>query len=74
LTKRSASKPKAICGPPNDGNHSPYFGEYPPVFFDFIVIDGCYRDNARRKENADTYACFGESVWPASFPVLRKAN
>ena len=28
-----------ISGPPKDGKPSPYFGEYPPDFFDFIVID-----------------------------------
>jgi type I restriction enzyme R subunit len=25
---------------------SPYFGEYPPDFFDFIVIDECHRGGA----------------------------
>jgi hypothetical protein len=63
-----------MCSPPNDGNPSPYFGEYPSVFFDFIIIDGCYRGGAMRKENADTDACFGKPVWPASFPVLCQAN
>jgi len=65
-----------------------YFGEYPPDFFDFIVIDECHRGGAndesnwrgimeyfspavqlgltatpKRKDNADTYAYFGEPVY-----------
>jgi type I restriction enzyme R subunit len=77
-----------MSGPPKDGEPSPYFGEYPPDFFDFIVIDECHRGGAndesnwrgimdyfqpavqlgltatpRRKENADTYAYFGEPVY-----------
>jgi type I restriction enzyme R subunit len=35
-----------LCGPPKDGEPSPYFGEYPPDFFDFIVIDECHRGGA----------------------------
>ncbi len=35
-----------MSGPPNDGHPSPYFGEYPPDFFDFIVIDECHRGGA----------------------------
>jgi type I restriction enzyme R subunit len=35
-----------MCGPPKDGQPSPYFGEYPPDFFDFIVIDECHRGGA----------------------------
>ncbi len=35
-----------ISGPPQDGKPSPYFGEYPPDFFDFIVIDECHRGGA----------------------------
>jgi type I restriction enzyme R subunit len=35
-----------MSGPPKDGNASPYFGEYPPDFFDFIVIDECHRGGA----------------------------
>ncbi len=27
-------------------NDSPYFGEYPPDFFDFIIIDECHRGGA----------------------------
>ncbi len=35
-----------MSGPPKDGEPSPYFGEYPPDFFDFIVIDECHRGGA----------------------------
>ncbi len=35
-----------MSGPPKDGKPSPYFGEYPPNFFDFIVIDECHRGGA----------------------------
>jgi type I restriction enzyme R subunit len=31
-----------MCGP----DDTPYFGEYPPDFFDFIVIDECHRGGA----------------------------
>jgi type I restriction enzyme, R subunit len=77
-----------MSGPATDGEPTPYFGEYPPDFFDFIVIDECHRGGAndesnwrgimdyfapavqlgltatpKRKENADTYAYFGEPVY-----------
>jgi type I restriction enzyme R subunit len=77
-----------MSGPPKDGKPSPYFGEYPSDFFDFIVIDECHRGGAndestwrdilkyfapavqlgltatpKRKDNADTYAYFGEPVY-----------
>ena len=77
-----------MSGPPKDGEPSPYFGEYPADFFDFIVIDECHRGGAndesnwrgileyftpavqlgltatpKRKDNADTYAYFGEPVY-----------
>src|SRR5205807_5140341 len=35
-----------MSGPLKDGNPSPYFGEYPPDFFDFIIIDECHRGGA----------------------------
>ena len=35
-----------LSGPPKDGQPSPYFGEYPPDFFDFIVVDECHRGGA----------------------------
>ncbi|NNJ84560.1 MAG: DEAD/DEAH box helicase family protein [Gammaproteobacteria bacterium] len=77
-----------MSGPPKDGQPSPYFGEYPPDFFDFIIIDECHRGGAndestwrdileyfapavqlgltatpKRRDNADTYAYFGEPVF-----------
>jgi type I restriction enzyme R subunit len=39
-----------MSGPPKDGQPSPYFGEYPPDFFDFIVIDECHRGGANDEE------------------------
>jgi type I restriction enzyme R subunit len=35
-----------MSGSPKNGQPSPYFGEYPPDFFDFIVIDECHRGGA----------------------------
>jgi type I restriction enzyme R subunit len=35
-----------MSGPPKNGKPSPYFGDYPPDFFDFIVIDECHRGGA----------------------------
>ena len=77
-----------MCGPPKNGEPSPYFGEYPPDFFDIIIIDECHRGGAsdesnwraimeyfspavqlgltatpKRKDNADTYAYFGDPVY-----------
>ncbi len=40
-----------MSGPPVDGHPSPYFGEYPPDFFDFIVIDECHRGGANDESN-----------------------
>ncbi len=40
-----------MSGPPKDGHPSPYFGEYPPDFFDFIVIDECHRGGANDEGN-----------------------
>ncbi|WP_447969529.1 EcoAI/FtnUII family type I restriction enzme subunit R [Nitrospira sp. M1] len=37
--------------PPTDDHPSPYFGEYPPDFFDFIVIDECHRGGANDESN-----------------------
>lgn len=34
-----------------DGKPSPYFGEYPPDFFDLIVIDECHRGGANDESN-----------------------
>lgn len=74
-----------------DGDPAPYFGDYPPDFFDCIIIDECHRGGAkdesewraildyfapavqigltatpRRKNNADTYAYFGQPVYTYS--------
>jgi type I restriction enzyme R subunit len=35
-----------MSGKDEFGNDSPYFGEYPPDFFDFIVVDECHRGGA----------------------------
>jgi type I restriction enzyme, R subunit len=40
-----------MSGPPKDGVPSPYFGEYPPDFFDFIVLDECHRGGANDESN-----------------------
>ncbi len=40
-----------MSGPPKDGHPSPYFGEYPPDFFDFIVVDECHRGGANDESN-----------------------
>ena len=40
-----------MSGPEKDGKQSPYFGEYPPDFFDFIVIDECHRGGANDESN-----------------------
>ena len=32
-------------------NGAPYFGEYPPDFFDFIIIDECHRGGANDESN-----------------------
>jgi len=40
-----------MSGPPKEGHPSPYFGEYPPDFFDFIVIDECHRGGANDESN-----------------------
>jgi type I restriction enzyme R subunit len=40
-----------MTGTPKDGHPSPYFGEYPADFFDFIVIDECHRGGANDESN-----------------------
>jgi type I restriction enzyme R subunit len=43
-----------MSGPPapgSGGEPSPYFGEYPPDFFDFIVIDECHRGGSNDESN-----------------------
>jgi type I restriction enzyme R subunit len=40
-----------MSGPLVDGKPSPYFGQYPADFFDFIVIDECHRGGANDESN-----------------------
>jgi type I restriction enzyme, R subunit len=41
-----------MSGPPSaEGVPSPYFGEYPPDFFDCIIIDECHRGGANDEGN-----------------------
>ena len=40
-----------MSGKSKDGQPAPYFGEYPPDFFDFIVIDECHRGGANDESN-----------------------
>jgi type I restriction enzyme R subunit len=35
-----------MSGQDADGTPQPYFGDYPPDFFDFIIIDECHRGGA----------------------------
>jgi len=80
-----------MSGKDEHGKDAPYFGEYEPDFFDFIIIDECHRGGAndesswreimdyfssatqlgltatpKRKDNADTYAYFGQPVYTYS--------
>jgi len=38
-----------MSGPAAEGEPSPWFGQYPPDFFDFIVIDECHRGGAKNE-------------------------
>ena len=40
-----------MSGPLKEGKPSPYFGEYPPDFFDLIAIDECHRGGANDEGN-----------------------
>jgi type I restriction enzyme R subunit len=40
-----------MSGRDAEGNPTPSFGEYPPDFFDFIVIDECHRGGANDESN-----------------------
>ncbi|MCK9917772.1 DEAD/DEAH box helicase family protein [Microbacteriaceae bacterium K1510] len=40
-----------MSGTGPDGKPAPYFGEYPPDFFDFIIIDECHRGGANDESN-----------------------
>jgi type I restriction enzyme R subunit len=40
-----------MTGKGESGLPAPYFGEYPPDFFDFIIIDECHRGGANDESN-----------------------
>lgn len=40
-----------MSGTDKDGNPAPYFGSYPPDYFDFIIIDECHRGGAKDEGN-----------------------
>jgi type I restriction enzyme R subunit len=40
-----------MSGADRDGQPTPSFGEYPPDFFDFIIIDECHRGGANDEGN-----------------------
>jgi type I restriction enzyme R subunit len=40
-----------MSGTNEKGEATPYFGEYPPDFFDFIVVDECHRGGANDESN-----------------------
>ena len=40
-----------MSGQDKEGNPVPYFGEYPPDYFDLIVIDECHRGGANDESN-----------------------
>src|ERR1700738_3954105 len=53
-----------MSGPPKDGKPSPYFGEYPPDFFDFIIID------LSSFKSAIEMLCFSIAVFKSPFASL----
>jgi len=40
-----------MSGTDKEGNPAPYFGAYPPDYFDFIIIDECHRGGAQDESN-----------------------
>jgi len=40
-----------MSGSDAEGNSAPNFGDYPPDFFDFIIIDECHRGGANDESN-----------------------
>ena len=40
-----------MTGPEVDGKPTPVFGDYPPDFFDFIIIDECHRGGSNDESN-----------------------
>jgi type I restriction enzyme, R subunit len=56
-----------MSGPPAQGDEdakpSPYFGEYPPNFFDFIIVDECHRGGANDESSwRGILECFAPAV------------
>jgi type I restriction enzyme R subunit len=56
-----------MSGPPKNGQPSPYFGEYPPDFFDFIGIDECHRGGANDERAT------GAASWNTLLPPFSSA-
>lgn len=49
---RSVNQPHAVAAEARNYNEAEYnFGQYPPDFFDFIVIDECHRGGANDESN-----------------------
>jgi len=49
---RSANEPHVLAAEESNYNEAEYnFGQYPPDFFDFIVIDECHRGGANDESN-----------------------
>jgi type I restriction enzyme R subunit len=40
-----------MTGTDDEGSPAPSFGEYPPDFFDFIIVDECHRGGAKDESN-----------------------
>jgi type I restriction enzyme R subunit len=40
-----------MSGTGEDGRPAPYFGQYPPDFFDLIIVDECHRGGANDESN-----------------------
>jgi type I restriction enzyme R subunit len=40
-----------MSGTDSEGNSTPYFGDYPRDYFDFIIIDECHRGGANDESN-----------------------
>lgn len=40
-----------MSGTDDQGKSAPYFGQYPPDYFDFIIIDECHRGGANDESN-----------------------
>lgn len=49
--KGTSFGPRRNDGVEDVGAGAPYFGEYPPDFFDFIIIDECHRGGANDEGN-----------------------